>query len=170
MKTKAAVKSRVHARHTRRAVDVSIKPLEKELRKERAGRLAAERRASQLQYRLEDALKENRVFRKGRSQTEELLNKEIRQLKRENKKLSDSLDSAKTAIAWFQKQFFGSKMSKPKKKTRQTTAMVATLSTRKAMPARLRARKESEANSLAARGTVGATEAILKKTSPFDAR
>lgn len=114
MKTKAAVKSRVHARHTRRAVDVSIKPLEKELRKERAGRLAAERRASQLQYRLEDALKENRVFRKGRSQTEELLNKEIRQLKRENKKLSDSLDSAKTAIAWFQKQFFGSKNEQTK--------------------------------------------------------
>lgn len=114
MKTKAAVKSSLHARHTRRPLDVNIKALEKELRKERAGRLAAERRASQLEYRLEEALKENRVFRKGRSQTEELLNKEIRQLKRENKILSDSLDSAKTAIAWFQKQFFGSKSEQTK--------------------------------------------------------
>lgn len=163
MKTKAAVKSRVHARHTRRAVDVSVKPLEKELRKERAGRLAAERRASQLQYRLEDALKENRVFRKGRSQTEELLNKEIRQLKRENKKLSDSLDSAKTAIAWFQKQFFGSKNEQTKEEDKANDGNGSDSEHSEGDASTIEGKKKSEANSLAARGTVGATEAILKK-------
>lgn len=91
-----------------------ISSLRRELSKEKKVRQTAELRIKRLEFRLEDAEKENASYRLQKSQTEGLLEQEIRTLKKEIRDLNLALDSANQQLAWFRKRYFGSQSEKTK--------------------------------------------------------
>lgn len=97
---------------------------------ERANWKAAGLHADSLQWKVDVLESENRQFRAGRRQTEELLHKTIRTLELKVNQLTEALEKANQTIAWFQKDKFAreSEASKVAKaaaaeaQTRTTTA------------------------------------------------
>jgi transposase len=82
--------------------------LRRELRKERAAREQAESKVKTLEWRLEALEREVEVLRKGRRETEDLLQKEIRRLEKEVRARDEKLAEANKQIDWFKREYFTS--------------------------------------------------------------
>src|SRR3990167_9348056 len=97
-------------RHSSRSPS-GIQALRRELKEARARSDALEKLVQSLQWRLEDQERELRVLRQSRSATEDLLQKEIRQLNKEVADRDELLEKVNAQVTWFRENYFAGNRS-----------------------------------------------------------
>ncbi len=91
---------------------VSIEDIWQELQTVRGALEKSERRADRLERRVKELEAENKVLRRKRSDTEELLHNEIRKLEKNVADRDRQLEKANKQLAWFRQTFFDEKTEK----------------------------------------------------------
>lgn len=85
-----------------------IKLLQRELAIEKAARKKAEARVQELEDRLEAMEQELKSLRKGRWETEEFLQRKIKQLEKDVADRDEKLEEANKQLDWFRREYFTS--------------------------------------------------------------
>ena len=88
-----------------------VQSVRRELRQERAARERAEAKVQTLEWKLEAMEQELQALRRSRSETEEMLQKEIRRLNRELADRDELLENLREQVQWFRDNFFANNRS-----------------------------------------------------------